>query len=353
MAKVVVQGVRLAGVVCAVPGDPVDISVAGQAFPSDEVEQVAKTVGVRTLYRSRPGQTAGDMAVQAAEVLLDQIGWDRSSVDAVIMVTQSPDHLAPATACIAHGKLKFDSTCLAFDVNQGCSGYVYGLWMASQFISAGTCKRVLLLAGDTSTQTASPFDRSVAMLFGDAACATAIEADHSAPPMAFVLGTDGTGAHHLVVPAGGFRQRPTPETAVYVEDEQGNKRSAQNTFMDGLEIFNFTLKRVPPLVRDTLALRNWTSEQPHAFLFHQANRFLIERIAKKLTLPADQVPINIQKFGNTSMVTIPLLLADELSARVCGDEPVDLVLAAFGVGLSWAGAAITVNRLAVAQVIHV
>ena len=184
------------------------------------------------------------------------------------------------SANIAHGKLGLSSECLAFDVNQGCSGYVYGLYMASQFVQSGGCRRFLLLAGDTSSIGISPEDRSVAMLFGDAGTATAIELDAGAPPISFVLGSDGTGACNLIAPAGGWRQRPTAALLERVEAEDGNRRAPFELYMDGLAVFNFTLQRVPALIRGVLELHGWQKEEVHSFAFHQANAFILKMMAK-------------------------------------------------------------------------
>jgi 3-oxoacyl-[acyl-carrier-protein] synthase-3 len=243
--------------------------------------------------------------------------------------------------------------CIAFDVGMGCSGYVYGLWMASQFVAAGTCKRFLLLAGDTPTQAISSEDKSVAMLFGDAGSATALEFDAAAPDMAFVLGTDGTGAQNLVIPAGGFRQRPHPSHHERVACDDGSRRSPLELQMDGLAIFNFTLKRVPALVRDTLAQAGWETADADAYLFHQANGFILGKIAKKLGLDPERVPLNIDRYGNTSMASVPLLLVDDVADRVQSPEGARVLMAGFGVGYSWAGAALTLRGLESARLVHV
>ncbi|MDB4886096.1 MAG: hypothetical protein JWN79_1534 [Gemmatimonadetes bacterium] len=352
MAKATIRNVALRGVVCAVPGEPIPVAETGSAFDPLDVAKIAKTVGLAHVYRVGPGQTAGDLCTAAAERLLEDLGWSRDSIDGIIMVTQNPDHFAPATACIAHGKLGLGDECLAYDVGMGCSGYVYGLWNASQAIASGTCRRVLLLAGDTSSVVASPLDRSVAMLFGDAGSATALEFEEGAEPMAFVLATDGTGVSQLMIPGGGYRHRATPELAVRVRDEEGNERSQMDLYMDGLAVFNFTLKRVPPLIRSTLAQRGWEIDDARQYLFHQANAFILQTLAKKSGIPRDRLPINIGKFGNTSMATIPLLIADAIRDEALAPEGTTAVLAGFGVGLSWAGAALTL-KLRTAHVIGI
>jgi 3-oxoacyl-[acyl-carrier-protein] synthase-3 len=352
MAKCVIRDVAVRGVVCALPGDPIPVEQFGAAFDPQEVEKIKATVGLRQVYRVQAGQTAGDLCTEAANALLNDLGWDRNSVDGLIMVTQTADYVCPATSCVAHGKLGLSVSTFAYDVNLGCSGYVYGLWMASQAIASGTAKRVLLLAGDTSSIGLSPEDKSVAMLFGDAGTATALEFDTSASVMSYVLGTDGTGYENLIIRAGGFRMRPTPEAFVRTKGEDGSVRSPMDLYMDGLAIFNFTLQRVGPLVRETLALHGWATEQVDGFLFHQANGFMLNTLAKKMKLPANRVPVNIAKYGNTSMSSIPLLLTDDFSERLRGNTPQNLLLAAFGIGYSWAAVATTLYGIETAKVIR-
>lgn len=352
MSDGVVRSVAVRGVVCAVPGDPISIAELDHSLSPAELEKTRKTVGLAELYRAPRGVTAGDLCVAAAERLLEQLGWARESVDGIVMVTQTPDHYLPATACVAHRALGLADGCFAFDVGMGCSGYVYGLWLAGSLCSSGP-RRVLLLAGDTISHLTSPRDPSVSVLFGDAGSATALEHDPAAAPMSFVLGTDGSGVDNLKVPAGGFRERFTAEHLVAAADPAGGVRAPADLYMDGLAIFNFTLKRVPALVRSVLALRGWEPEEVDAFLFHQANGFILNRIAGKLALPPERVPINIDRYGNTSMSSIPLLLAENARALEAARATPNVLLAGFGVGYSWAGAALTLDGVRVAEVVRV
>jgi 3-oxoacyl-[acyl-carrier-protein] synthase III len=352
MAKCRVSNIAIRGIVCAVPGVARPVEEFGTEFEFHDVEKMKSAVGLREMYRVKSGQTAGDLCEEAAKALLDDLGWDRSTIDGIIMVTQYPDYFCPATACVLHGKLALPDSCFAYDVNLGCSAYVYGLWIASQSIATGTAKRVLLLEGDTPSVTASPLDRSVAMLFGDAGTATALEYDQAAAPISFVLGSDGKGANNLIVPAGAFRRRPEPEAFERTMGSDGNVRSPMDLYMDGLAIFNFTLERVPPLVRDILELHGWQPDQVDSFVFHQANAFMLKALARKMRIPVQRMPINIDKYGNTSMSSIPLVLADDLSAVLRGAQPRNLLLAGFGIGYSWAGAAMTFCGLKTAKVIH-
>lgn len=351
MARTQASHVALRGVVACVPGDPQPVRDFSAPFGTSEIDKMIAAVGLDAVHRAPPGVTAGDLCAHAAEHLMADLGWARESIGGVILVTQTPDHVLPATACVVHGQLGLPTTAFAFDVNLGCSGYVYGLWLAAQLVAAGGARRVLLLAGDTVSHLLSPEDQSVALLFGDAGSATALEHDPHAPPMYFALGTDGQGARDLVVPAGGFRER----AAVGASDRvgaPGARRAPTDLFMDGLAVFNFTLGRVPELVETVLVESGWARDSVDAYLFHQANGFMLGKIARKLKLAPERVPVNIGRYGNTSVASIPLLLADAVAGIVTGPAPARLVLAGFGVGLSWAGAAVTASGLGAARVVR-
>ena len=352
MARCTINNVAIRGVVGALPGDPLSIRDVPSTLTVEEIEKVSATVGLRDLYRTSHLQTAGDLCISAARSLLAALRWDPASVDGIFVVTQTPDHFLPATAFIAHRELTLSEHCIAFDIGLGCSGYVFGLWTAAQFLVTGSCKRILLLAGDTISKLISPGDKSVAVLFGDAGSATALEIDAAAGPMAFVGGSEGTGAENLCVPGGAFRAMPCSEIFAEQTDEFGNTRSQRNLAMDGLAIFNFTLQRVPALVNAVTELRGWRMSEVDLFVFHQANGFMLKSIAKKLKLRDEQAPINIGRFGNTSMASMPLLMADSAAKRLRSSQPAKVVVVGFGVGYSWAALAMEMSNL-VTDIVHV
>lgn len=287
--------------------------------------------GVETRYYAASNQTAGDLCLSAARLLLVRMDWRENTIDALIFVSQTPDQRLPATACALHGNLSLGPHCQAFDVSLGCSGYVYGLWLAAALITAG-CRRVLVLAGDTSSRLVDPMDRTTALLFGDAGSATALEADPAAAPVHFVLGTDGAGARHLAIAGGGFRKPAGADTLV----------------MNGAEVFGFTLRAVPALVRATLERAGQTMDDVDIFALHQANRFLLRHIGKKLSIDPARMPINIDRYGNTSSASIPLLMCTDLAAQLTqGSHRV--MLAGFGVGFSWAAASMHLVPLVCAE----
>lgn len=334
MAVSKISGVRLAGIASAVPDQKHHFSELAATFGEDEVRKISESTGVVERYIAPEGMCTSDLCYAAADKLLGETGWERDSVDAIIFVSQTADYVLPATACTLQHRLKLSKRCAAFDVGLGCSGYIHGLWLAASLIAGGGLRRVLVLSGDTINKTLSPQDRAVALLFGDAGTATALERHEGAPPMTFVLGTDGSGRDNLIGPTGGFRQVKSPKTAIRTERENGNFRADSDLYMNGPEVFTFTLREVPPLMRSVFAESGWTQQATDAFVFHQANKFMIDYLVKRMKLPAEKVPVVLEKYGNTSCASIPLALTDALASRL-REAPARLVLAGFGVGYSW------------------
>jgi 3-oxoacyl-[acyl-carrier-protein] synthase III len=345
--KTTILQVAIRGVVGAVPGGALPIATLPSNLTNEELLKLHASVGLEQVYRCAPGQTAGDLCLAAARELLEKLEWPPESIDGVFVVTQTPDHFLPATACIIHRELSLKDGCIAFDIGMGCSGYIYGLWTATQFIACGSCKRILLLAGDTISRLISPKDKSVSVLFGDAGSATALEFDPEASPISFVGGSDGSGAVDLIVPSGAFRSPRGQEQGT--EDEL---RAPTNLYMDGMSVFNFALKRIPALLDAVSTERGWTRQDADLFLLHQANALILKNLAKRLKIE-DRLPLNIGKYGNTSMASIPLLIADEVSCRILSGKETKTVMAGFGVGYSWAAAATEIGDLRAVGVVHV
>ncbi len=335
-----VADVRLRGVVSALPARRLDNADFEAQFGRDAIADVVKMIGVEQRYWMETDQTASDFCFLAAERLLARLGWTPDSVDALVFVSQTPDHRLPATACLLHGRLGLSSRCQAFDVGLGCSGYVYGLWLASLLIQGG-CGRVLLLAGEAMSRLIDPADRATALLFGDAGTASALERSAGAPPIHFVLGTDGAGASNLIVSGGGFR---TPEP----DDRRPATLAEDHLFMDGGEVFSFTLRAVPKLVLETLANAGLERDRLDALLLHQANRFMLRHVVKKLGLSEAQAPINIDRYGNTSSASIPLLMTTDVSRRLTS-ETMRVMSVGFGVGYSWGAALMELEPLSCAE----
>lgn len=336
------SGSQIAGVVSCVPSRRIENEFFLEQF-GEKAAEVTKMTGVQTRYWVAEGETTSDLCEKAAVRLLEGLGWEPESVDGIIFVSQTPDYRLPATACSLQARLNLRSGVLAFDVNLGCSGYPYGLWMAMNAISSGAAKRILLAIGDTSSVLVDPADRATALLFGDAGTVTAIEAnDEGGEAATFILGSDGKGACNLIVPEGAFRSA--------VAEGKLEGRALDRLYMDGGEIFNFTLKAVPGLIAETAAAAGHDIGDYDSFLLHQANAFMIRHLAKKAKLPPEKVPINIDRYGNTSSATIPLLMTTDVADQLKAG-PRRLGMFGFGVGYSWASASIQVGPLACCETV--
>jgi 3-oxoacyl-[acyl-carrier-protein] synthase-3 len=237
-------------------------------------------------------------------------------------------------------RLGLSKRCASFDVNQSCAGYIYGLWIAASLTRS--CKRVLLLVGDTISRVVSPQDRTVTSLFGDAGTATALEQDQSAQPIAFELGADGSGAACLAVPAGAFRVPSSPATRERTERDGGNVRADADLFMDGAEVFTFALREAPSMIQRTLATAGQEAAAIDFFVLHQANRFMIQQLIKRLRIPPEKAPLGLTQYGNTSSASIPLAMTTELRDKISQGEH-RLLLAGFGAGFAWGGAVLSIG----------
>lgn len=349
MAIVRVENVRMAGLASSVPDFVRTVDDDVERFQSEDFRKIGESIGVTSRRIAPEGVCASDLCVAAAERLLDELDWDRDSIRAVLFVTQTPDYPAPATACTLQSRLGLSTNCAAMDINLGCSGYVYGLATAAQFVQgmAGGQEnggRVLLLVGDTITHFVSPDDRATAPLFGDAGSATALEFSSAAEPIVFSLGTDGRGLNHLIVPAGGARQPRTEETGVRTPRESGNIRSDEDMYMNGAEVFSFALQEVPKMVRSTLAEAGWIIDEVDGVVMHQSNGIMLKHLRKRLKVDEENFVIALEGYGNASCASIPLAMTHQW-AQAGRSKKRKLVLAGFGLGWSWGGAAVTCENM--------
>lgn len=334
MSQSVLENCRLAGVATCVPSKVVDNVADTPEFPKEDIKKVVSIAGVSRRHVSEGGLCSSDLCVKAAEDLLDQLGWERESVDGLVFVTQTPDYFLPSTSTTVHHRLGLSMECAAFDVGLGCSGYPYGLWMAAMMVNAGH-QRVLVLHGETPSLFTHREDRATVLLFGDAGSASAVERKPDAVnPWYFTLRSDGTGYQDLIIHAGGFR------------DRFGGDQREHYVHMNGSNIFNFTIKRTPPLIKDTLELAGRSADDIDYFVFHQSNRFIMKHLMKKCGLRPEQVPIILDEFGNTGGPSVPLAI----TKGVCSEERKDLaslMTLGYGVGLSWSAGLVDLDRDAV------
>jgi len=352
MIQTLASNVNIKGIVCAVPKNIVKNDDFEKYFPKEDINKITEMTGVKERRITNSDTCTSDLCTAAAAKLIEELDWPADTIDGIIFISQTPDYRLPATSCVVQDKLGLSTECMAFDVNLGCSGYVYGLWMAANFIATGALKRILLLVGDTISKAISPNDRSTSMLFGDAASATALEMDETSSTISFVLKTDGKGSDNLIIPAGGYRNPATQENLVRIVQPDGSIRSLNDLYMDGGEIFNFTIKRVPPLVKELLSINNLDVKDIDYFVFHQANEFILKHLAKKLKLSQEQTPISIDRFGNTSSASIPLTITSELQ-DVLSSNKKKLAMIGFGVGYSWGGALMNAGPLASLRLLEV
>ena len=303
-------------------------------FPEWSVEKVAQKVGVHSRHLAAEEETAGDMAEKAARRLFKEYSIDPKSIDFLMLCTQSPDYFLPSTACVLQDRLGLPTSAGAFDYNLGCSGCIYGIAMAKGLIAAGIAKNVLLLTAETYNKYLHPSDKSNRSIFGDGAAACLISTDGFAEIGEFSLGTDGSGANNLIVKTGASRQKVA--TGQFVEDEEGHVWYDDYLYMNGGKIFNFTLDAVPAMMKEILEKNQLEKDQIDYYVFHQANKFMLNTIRKVCVLPKDKFYVNLSSTGNTvsSTVLIGLKECIDNGTIKIGDK---VMISGFGVGLSWGG----------------
>ena len=305
-----VRNVTIRGMACAVPKLCIDNKCFSAKFGDEQMCKFENMVGVTGRHITGESETTSDLAFQAALRLGKSGCWAGDDVDAVLFVSQTPDHILPATACDLAERLGVKKGCVAFDVNLGCSGFVYGIFVAASLLQMGGVDKVLLLGGDTITKLTKPTDAASAPLFGDAGFATVLEKSNGASPIHYAFMTDGSGAKAIEAQIGG------------------------RLSMDGMDVFNFTINEVPSLIKEQMSQLGLTQEQVDYLVLHQANKFVLKQVAMATGFSMKKVPISMDRYGNTSSASIPLTLCDvkeheaELSVK-------KVLMSGFGVGLSW------------------
>ncbi len=335
--------VRISAIDYSLPEQVETVADMAREHPEWPLERISRKTGVSSRHVAGEGQTAADLGIAAARKLFDRGVVAPEDIDFLLFCTQTPDYILPTTACVMQDRLGLRVDAGALDFNLGCSGFVYGLGLAKGLISSGQARRVLLITSDTYSKLIHPDDRSVRTVFGDGAAATLIEgddrddgADAIGP---FVFGTDGRGAGNLCVPAGGMRRPIGADTGAVESDQYGNRRSSENLYMNGREIFVFAIEAVPEAVRSLIDKAGLELEQVDRFVFHQASAKVLEALRMRLKIPRERFYVNMEDMGNTVSSTIPIALKQAHDAGFLrhGER---VMVVGFGVGYSWGAALI-------------
>lgn len=313
-----------------------------ELFPEWTVEKIADKVGIKKRHIAEENQCASDLAFEAATKLFDDLNIQPESIDFLLLCTQSPDYFLPTTACLLQDRLGLPTTAGALDFNLGCSGFIYGLSLANSLIKAGEAKKVLLITAETYSKFIDRRDKGNRTIFGDAAAACLIVDSEKDCLSDFVYGTNGSGGQNLIVKYGGMRNRNATEAVEDCMDEETGLLHQKGTLeMKGGEIFNFTVKVVPSTANAILEKAGLTIDDISLFVFHQANKYILEHLRKKMLIPEEKFYYYMENCGNTVSSTIPIALHHALQEKnlKSGDK---IMLLGFGVGYSWGGCLVTV-----------
>ena len=325
------KNIAISGISVAVPPDQVPIESYIETFGLEMVSGFIDMAGVKAVHRARPEQTASDLGFEAAKELITSKNIEVNKIGSLIFVTQKPDQRVPSTAFLLHKRLGLSKECSCFDLNLACSGYIYGLQLIMSMLNFSSSPLALLITGDTSARTISPYDRSMIMLFGDSGTATLLERTNDENSSYISVRTDGQRYKAIITPSGAYRNMDTPRERSRWGD--GIIRSDYDTHMKGMDVFGFSITDVPKLMREFMDYLNTTSETYDCFALHQANLYIIKQICRKLKIPLERIPISIDRFGNNSSNSVPLVLADHYGNKQ--DDVIRTMMCGFGAGLSW------------------
>lgn len=323
-------GVRIAGISTAVPDNCVSVESYTPIFGKEATEKFSNVTGIHSVHKALPEQTASDLAFVACENLLSKNHIKRDDIGALFFVTQSPDYRRPSTACVLQKRLGLGIDCAAFELTFGCSGFVYGLQTAISTMVTSDVRYALLLIGETASKLVDPKDKSIVMMYGDAGTAILLEKDGDTN-IQTLLRSDGSRFKAIILPAGGFRDMYPPHDKFMCSD--GIERSLYDVYMDGTSVFSFSISDVPVAIKDYLAHTQTSPEDYDAFVFHQANVFIIKQLMRKMRLDQSKVPISLDRYGNTGGISIPLTLCDAYGKMP--DKSIRVLGCGFGIGLSW------------------
>lgn len=352
MARLTFKDIGITALAAAVPANTIVNKQYTEVFDAQSAADIVEKTGIEERRFAPEGMCASDLCYAAADKLIVDNNIDRSEIDVLIFVSQTPDYRMPATSVILQERLGLSKSVAAFDVNLGCSAFVYALSMAYGYATQPHIRKVLVLDGETRSRVYSSKDRMTAFLFGDAGVAALIEKKEGLGESWFSLNSDGSRSDLIKADAGGYRNPSSPETLQErVVDEHGNIRTQEQGYMNGPDVFNFAIREIPKNVKETLEWSGVDKDSVDYFVFHQANLFMNSYLAKKMKLPEDKVPSCLKHFGNTSSVSIPLTIATQLQNDL--KDRKKILLCGFGVGMSWATAIIDTANCAISDLVDV
>jgi 3-oxoacyl-[acyl-carrier-protein] synthase-3 len=333
MANLEFTNYKIRAVATSVPKDIRTTDSLADTFGTDLVEKIKKNVGVLQGHIADANTTTSDLCEHAANTVINNLAIDRASIDVLLFVSQTPDYIAPSTACLLQYRLGLSNDCLAYDINLACSAFVYGISAVFSYLQQPGINRVLLLCGDTVSKHCSPLDRQLALLSYDAGSAILIDKDTASSKQAlFTLKTIGSGYRNLIVPYGGYRHRSGSE--VRYEREPGVVRNDYDGYMNGPEVFKFSIGEVPKMIKEFKAQYNISFDEVDRHFLHQANIFIIQNISKRIGVDFKDVPVSIDRYGNTGAATIPLTICDYYAREKTQPVSEKLTICGFGIGLS-------------------
>lgn len=352
MAFLEYSGIGITAMSAAVPKHVIRNLEYTEYWSEEEARAIVEKTGIVERRFADMDTCSSDLCLAAAEKLIEDNDIDKSEIDLLIFISQTPDYRMPATSVTLQHRLGLSHSTIAFDINLGCSAFLYGLSVAYGMMQGGSIRKALILDGETRSKVYSPHDRRSAFLFGDGGVAALIERDEKFGRSLFSLNSDGSRAELIMIPAGGYRKMSSAETVVEkVVDEFGNRRSEEQGYMMGGDVFNFVIREIPKDIKSTLAYAGKTMEDFDYIVFHQANNFINSYIARKMKMNNEIIPSTIDKYGNTSSVSVPLTIVSELKDKLNGRK--ELLLSAFGVGMTWATGIVPFVDCKISEIVEV
>lgn len=352
MALLTYNGVGVTALAGAIPRTIIDNLKYTDYFPEDQVKEVVEKVGIYQRRFADDKTCSSDLCFAAAEKLIADNNIDKSEIDLLIFISQTPDYRMPATSVLLQDRLGLPNSTVAFDINLGCSAFLYGLSVAFSMMQNTGFRKALVLDGETRSKVYSPKDRRSAFLFGDGGVAALVERDEKFGTSYFSLNSDGSRGDLIKINGGGYRNPSSLETLKEkVVDEYGNIRSDEQGYMQGGDVFNFVIREIPKDMKKLLAYAGEDVQTLDYYVFHQANNFINSYLAKKLKLDTAKIPSTIEKYGNTSSVSVPLTIVDKLKGQMKGEKK--LFLSAFGVGMTWANAIVPFVDCQISDIVEV